>query len=97
MYVVGTEGEIDLDGSPTQKTTLTGDVTATFVGTVPADTARCVRYHVTHASNNLDIPVANGGGSDWTSRRDALMGAKASYVVAFATDPAGVAQYEGAY
>lgn len=92
------EAVLDIDGSGFQTTTLTAIRTLSFNGAVTVGRARVYRYRVIHGSFNLDIPVANGGGAEWTARRDALMAAKAEYVIAFTSDAlTGDLKYEGAY
>jgi len=94
-----TVGEIDWDGSPTQKTTLGSATDVTFTGTVAANEGRTVLVEVTHATNDLTILAANRGSdaTRWETLRDELESEGSAYVVVFTTNSAGVPKYAGAY
>lgn len=92
----GTEGELDLTGSPTQSTTLTANTTVTFAGVVAATKARSFYFEVTHAGFTLDIPAVNDPAGDFPLRRDDLMVSKSAYTILMVINSAGVPQFAGA-
>ena len=91
------EARIDLSLSHTQKTTLTSDRTVSFVSVAAADEGIDIKLEVTDAGYDLTILDTNGGGSEWTTRRDNLEALGTAYVVSFMTNSAGVPMYTGAY